>query len=740
MDFELASPLCFLLLLLLLPFFTAAQTDQTKNISLGSTLTALHNKSFWASPSGDFAFGFQEIGKHGFLLAIWFNKIPERTIVWSANGDTLVSKGSAVELTADGRFMLNDVATGKQISVADFVGTGVSYAAMLDTGNFILANRNSTILWQSFDQPTDTILPLQILNQKGIIFARYTPTNYSKGRFRFALQSNGQLLLYTTHFPLDSANTTIYWSTDTKDSCFQVIYNMSGSIYLTARNRSILHMISSNTVSFQDFYQRATLDYDGVLRHYVYPKSAGTSAAGGNHGLDYYIDPDDVLKGCKKDFVSQSCDAASPETDQFHFQEMQNTDWPESEYEKNGQCWLKGSPLLNGRVDPINGVKGLVKIRKDNSTLRSGDRYMKKKDNSTLIMVGTVLLSSSGFLNLLLLLTTYFLVSRFYYGKAKVGQPHQITNLKNFTHKELEEATNGFKEELGRGAFATVFKGVLGSDEGKCVAVKRLNVMIEEFDLEFKVELSAISRTNHWDLVELLGFCNEREHQILVYEFMRNNSLASFIFEKSRPNWNRRKEIAFGITRGLLYLREECSTQIIHCDIKPQNILLDDCYTARISDLGLAKLFKVNQTQTTTRIRGTRGYVSPEWFKNMPITAKVDVYSYGIMLLEIICCRRNFDKEAKDEDQMVLADWACDCYKQIKLHLLFQNDDEAMGDIKNMEKYVMIAMWCIQEDPSLRPTTKKLTMMLKGAKQVSVPTYPSPITSSNQSILSSSTY
>ncbi|CAN6556063.1 unnamed protein product [Malus baccata var. baccata] len=603
---------------------------------------------------------------------------------------------------------------------------------MLDTGNFILANRNSTILWQSFDQPTDTILPLQILNQKGIIFARYTPTNYSKGRFRFALQSNGQLLLYTTHFPLDSANTTIYGQLTPRIAVF----------------RSILHMISSNTVSFQDIYQRATLDYDGVLRHYVYPKSAGTSVAGGimawtslsfippnicitilqekgggvcgynsicrhDQGIicqcppGYsFIDPDDVLKGCKKDFVSQSCDAASPETDQVHFQEMQNTDWPESEYEKNGQCWLKGSPLLNGRVDPINGVKGLIKIRKDNSTLRSGDRYMKKKDNSTLIMVGTVLLSSSGFLNLLLLLTTYFLVSRFYYGKAKVSQPHQITNLKNFTHKELEEATNGFKEELGRGAFVTVFKGVLGSDEGKCVAIKRLNVMIEGIDLEFKAELSTISRTNHRNLVELLGFCNEREHRILVYEFLGKDSLASFLFEKSRPNWNRRKEIALGIARGLLYLHEECSSQIIHCDIKPQNILLDDSYTAIISDLGLAKLLKMNQTQTTTRIRGTRGYVSPEGFKSMPITAKVDVYSYGIMLLEIICCRRNFDKEAKDEDQMVLADWACDCYKQIKLHLLFQNDDEAMGDIKNMEKNVMIAMWCIQEDPSLRPTTK----------------------------------
>lgn len=149
----------------------------------------------------------------------------------------------------------------------------------------------------------------------------------------------------------------------------------------------------------------------------------------------------------------------------------------------------------------------------------------------------------------------------------------------------------------------------------------------------------------------------------------------------------------------------------------------------------MAKLLKMDQSKTTTRIRGTRSYVSPAWFKSRPITAKVDVHSYGIMLLEIICCWRNFDKEAKDEDQMVLADWAYDCYEQSKLHLLFENDDEAMEDIKNIEKYIMIAMWCIQEDPSLRPTTKKLTMMLKGAKQVSVPPDPSPITSPNHSIL-----
>ncbi|VVA33219.1 PREDICTED: G-type lectin S-receptor [Prunus dulcis] len=263
-----------------LPFSTIAQTDG-KNISLGSSLTALDNKSFWASPSGEFAFDFQEIGKYGFLLAIWFNKVPERTIVWSANGDNLVQKGSTVELTSAGQFRLNDITTGKQIWVASSYGTGVVYAAMLDTGNFVLANRNSIHLWASFDQPTDTILPTQTLSQNSRLFARYTASNYSRGRFQLTLESDGNLRLYTTLFPLDSINSP-YWSTNIKDSGVELMFNQSGSFYLAASNGSILTMVSDEIVSMQDFYQRATLDYDGVFRHYACPKSTGSSVRSWN--------------------------------------------------------------------------------------------------------------------------------------------------------------------------------------------------------------------------------------------------------------------------------------------------------------------------------------------------------------------------------------------------------------------------------------------------------------------------
>lgn len=137
---------------------------------------------------------------------------------------------------------------------------------------------------------------------------------------------------------------------------------------------------------------------------------------------------------------------------------------------------------------------------------------------------------------------------------------------------------------------------------------------------EFKTEVNVIGQTHHKNLVRLIGFCDEGSHRLLVYEFLSNGSLAGFLFGDLRLSWNQRVQIAIGIAKGLLYLHDECNNPIIHCDIKPQNILLDDYYNARISDVGLAKLLRMDQSETQTDIRGTKGYVAPEWFRNMPVT------------------------------------------------------------------------------------------------------------------------
>lgn len=428
---------------------------------------------------------------------------------------------------------------------------------------------------------------------------------------------------------------------------------------------------------------------------------------------------------------------------------MDNVEWPLSDYDElksynetecrsscmndcscavavllNGTCWKKKLPLPNGRLDTDVKRITLIKIRKDGITIEDPGRA---EDRSTLVRVVSILLGSSVFFNFIFL-ASIFLV--FFFMNKKLSKRKQTPSVmrsspRSFTYQELEEATDGFKEELGRGAFGIVYKGCieeLGSTNS--IAVKKLDKVFQEGEKEFKSEVSAIGQTHHRNLVRLLGFCDEGQHRLLVYEFMSNNSLAYHLFGISKPDWNQRVQIAFGIARGLMYLHEECSNQIIHCDIKPQNILLDDSFTARISDFGLAKLLMNNQTRTLTGIRGTRGYVAPEWFRNAPISAKVDVYSFGVMLLEIVCCRKGVELDLGEEDKrIILTDWAYECFKQGKLQDLV-DDEDVIHDMVTFERLVMIAIWCIQDEPSLRPSMKKITLMLEGVVEVSVPPCP----------------
>ncbi|POO01306.1 Serine/threonine protein kinase [Trema orientale] len=232
------------------------------------------------------------------------------------------------------------------------------------------------------------------------------------------------------------------------------------------------------------------------------------------------------------------------------------------------------------------------------------------------------------------------------------------------------------------------------------VAVRKPNCVVQDVEREFKTEMKAIGQTHHKNLVRLIGYCDYKQHRLPVYGFLCNGTLATFLFGDSKPSWKQRTEIALGVARGLLYLHEECSSQIINCDIKPQNILLDECNNVKISDFDLAKLLAMNQSQTHTAIRGTKGYAAPEWFKNMPITTKVDVYSFGVVLLEVVCRRSSVDMEISGEEKEILTDWAYDCYQDGALDDLVSFEVEALSDRKKLETYVMVAMWCIQENPS----------------------------------------
>ncbi|PHT57576.1 hypothetical protein T459_35453 [Capsicum annuum] len=791
-----------LTIFLLLPLSTIAQSY--KNVSLGSTLTTSDVTKFWPSPSGDFAFGFQRSGNgsSGFLLAIWFNKLKEKTIVWSANRNNIAPEGSKVELSVDGRLVLTDP-NGQETWARDTANAGPAYGAMLDTGNFVLATSSSGILWQSFDEPTDTILPGQVLNQRSRLVSSFSSTNASSGRFELFL--DGELALHTIKYPIDVTNSA-YWSTVTGGSGNQVRFNQLG-IYLHAANGTLLTLISSsnetNSTASQ-FYQRAILEYDGVFRHYVYPKRSSSGrpmawstlhsipdniclllpqnlqrewvACGLNSlcsmGTDrrprcdcpikyIFNDPKDKLGSCRRNFPEQDCKVESRGAEAFTMHEMLSTNWFGGDFEyyadvtedwckqsclndcycvaavhhPGKECWKKRYPLLNGRTDPEEASKTFLKITKDNSTVgpttttttnttprsQAGE---KRKNQSSVIISVSVLLGSLVFTLMLLALLYVFKLKGRYPKKFSAYQAVPGVNIRSFSYNELEEATNGFEEELGTGAFSTVYKAILNDENGKIVAVKKLHKTVTEGEQGFLAEVNSISRTNHKNLVQLLGFCNEGQHRLLVYEHMEAGSLADLLFKDSRLSWSQRVQVAIDTAKGLCYLHEECSNQIIHCDIKPQNVLLDENLTAKIADFGMAKLLRKDQTRTTTKIRGTRGYVAPEWFRNMPITVKVDVYSFGILLLELICCRKSYKQDVANENEMILAEWACDCYRRKELHLLVGDDEEAIEDIERFEKLLMVAIWCIQENPALRPSMKEVILTLEGSVEVSIPPDP----------------
>ncbi|KAJ4957848.1 hypothetical protein NE237_024959 [Protea cynaroides] len=776
-------------LLFLITVSTSAQSYH--NITLGSSLSTHDKFPYWASLSGEFAFGFKPIsGKDLFLVAIWFQNVPDNTIVWTANQGDPVKTGSKIEFTDSG-ISLTDYRGNEIWSAKSTDNSLATSASMLDTGNFVLRNKDSSIIWSSFANPTDTMLPSQVLDRGSKLTSRLTEGNYSAGRFQIRFQADGNLVFYSTAWPTESIYDP-YWASDTDGTGSQLVFNQSGYIYVSVKNGTLVDLNLESSSSVKDFYHTARLDFDGVFRRYTYPKSStdgrwpqswsvssyvpsnictairsetGSGACGFNSycKLDedqrprcecppgyVHLDATDKFNGCGPNFTTQSCEEDGfKEEVKFQMEEIPSTDWPLADYEhfegvnedwcretcindcfcaaaiiRDSNCWKKMYPLSNGRMDPSVGGKALIKV--GTSTAKPDPTPDKKNDNGW-ILPESILLGSSVFLNCLLSLAIYLV---FYLSNhKKLKDTHQVSNtvgmnLHCFTYKNLEDATDGFKEVVGGGGCSTVYKGAIQFESMRVVAVKRLDKVAEQRDMEFKTEVSAICKTNHKNLVQLLGYCDEGSHRLLVYEFMSNGSLASFLFGSLRPEWYHRVQIAYGIARGLTYLHEECNNQIIHCDVKPQNILLDDYFMARICDFGLAKLLKINQTRTITGVRGTRGYVAPEWFKNMAITAKVDVYSFGVVLLEIICCRKNVEFMMDGEDKEILSEWAYECYKEGNLHLLVGNDEDAICDGKKLERFIKVAIWCIQEDPSLRPSMKKVTQMLEGAVEVSVPPDP----------------
>ncbi|PRQ55487.1 putative glycerophosphodiester phosphodiesterase, protein kinase RLK-Pelle-LRK10L-2 family [Rosa chinensis] len=283
-----------------------------------------------------------------------------------------------------------------------------------------------------------------------------------------------------------------------------------------------------------------------------------------------------------------------------------------------------------------------------------------------------------------------------------------------YSYADIKRITNQFKEKLGQGAYGSVFKGTLSTE--LLVAVKILNNSNEKGE-DFINEVGTMGRIHHLNVVRMVGFCADGYIRALVYEFLPNGSLQNFLSsaddKSSFLGWDKLQEIALGIAKGIEYLHQGCDQRILHFDIKPHNILLDQNFTPKVSDFGLAKLCSKDQSAISmTTARGTIGYIAPEVFSRNfgNVSYKSDVYSFGILLLEMVGGRKNFKIMEDSTREVYFPEWIYNLLEQgndLRIHI----EDE--GDAKFARKLAIVGLWCIQWHPIDRPSMKVVVQMLE---------------------------
>ncbi|PON94161.1 Serine/threonine protein kinase [Trema orientale] len=288
-----------------------------------------------------------------------------------------------------------------------------------------------------------------------------------------------------------------------------------------------------------------------------------------------------------------------------------------------------------------------------------------------------------------------------------------------YAYSDIKKMTQGFKTKLGEGGFGSVYKGKLRS--GHFVAIKMLS-KAKSSGQDFINEVATIGRVHHVNVVRLVGFCFEGSKRALVYEFMPNGSLNKHIFSGEETDNSLTSEeifdISLGIARGIEYLHRGCDMQILHFDIKPHNILLDENFTPKVSDFGLARLCPLeNSIVSLTAVRGTIGYIAPELFyKNIGgVSHKADVYSFGMLLMEMASRRKTLNAEADHSSQIYFPLWIYDQFNKEKISI--ELEDVTEEELKTTKKMIIVALWCIQMKPCDRPPMNRVIEMLEADVQ-----------------------
>uniref|UniRef100_A0ACD5UY80 Uncharacterized protein n=2 Tax=Avena sativa TaxID=4498 RepID=A0ACD5UY80_AVESA len=398
----------------------------------------------------------------------------------------------------------------------------------------------------------------------------------------------------------------------------------------------------------------------------------------------------------------------------------------------NGRCSVwKGELLgvnLNDGID--NTSKDVLYLRLAAKDLLPSVRKNKRKPNIGVFTAASIV--GFGLLMLALLLLTWrnkFKCS----GLPLHDNKGSAGGIIAFRYTDLVRATKSFSEKLGGGGFGSVYKGVL-SDSKTTIAVKKLDGA-SQGEKQFRAEVSSIGLIQHINLVKLIGFCCEGDHRLLVYEHMLNGSLNSHLFMKSNNSvvlsWNTRYQIALGVARGLSYLHQSCHECIIHCDVKPENILVDASFVPKVADFGLAAFVGRDFSRILTTFRGTAGYLAPEWLSGVAITPKIDVYGFGMVLMEIISGRRNSSPETSDNTSSS-SSYDVEYFPVQAISKLHIGDVRGLVDpqlhgdfnLEEVERVCKVACWCIQDNEFDRPTMSEVVHVLEGLQEIDIPSMP----------------
>ncbi|KAL6659772.1 hypothetical protein ACP70R_002601 [Stipagrostis hirtigluma subsp. patula] len=767
------------LLLLLAVRHTPLCSAANDTVSPGSGLAG---SSRLVSNNSRFALGFFKMDSKSpnTYLGIWFNKVSKLTPVWTANGESPVIDPTSPELaiSGDGNLVILDQATKSIIwSTHANLTTNDTIAVLHNNGNLALqsSSNSSNIFWQSFDYPTDTLLAgakiglnlVTGLNRR--LVSRKNLIDQAPGLYTLQLERNGiGHLLWNL--------TVEYWSSgEWNGRYFTKAPEMIGAMlpnFTFVRNEEEMYL--TYTLRDENAIVRTSLDVFGRGLIGVWLDDLKDWLVNYRQPLvqcDVYAtcgpfticdDNADEICNCMKGFsVSSSkdwelgdrrdgCTRNTPlgcgSGDKFYAvqsvrlpHDAKNVQAATSEDDCSqvclGNCSCTAYSYGEGGCSVWHGNLYNVKHQSDASSDGNGGTLhirlaakdvpsAPRKKSTGINIIGVTIGASIGALGLMILGLMIWMGKKGRWFTRTLESAQEGIGIIAFRYVDLQRATNNFSERLGGGSFGSVFKGYLS--DSVTLAVKRLEGA-HQGEKQFRTEVNSVGIIQHINLVRLIGFCCEGDNRLLVYEYMPNQSLDVHLFKANGAvlDWNLRYQIALGVARGLAYLHTGCRDCIIHCDIKPENILLDSSFVPKIADFGMAKILGREYSYALTTMRGTIGYLAPEWISGSVVTSKVDVYSYGMVLFEIVSGRRNSSQEYLDGDYSTF-------FPLLVARKLVNGDTASLVDtnlhgdvnLEEFERVCKVACWCIQENEYDRPTMAEVVQFLEGLLEVDMPPVP----------------